>query len=953
MDKEYESMSAWWDASVLAYRDCIAVELADKQYSYGEIDELASQFAAHLSVCQTKKNDIFAIYSTKTVDYVVCILAVWKISCAFIPIDVELPAERIKYMLAVGQIENVIVENSHTWMKGWNQISTDTLHRNLENKLKIGYITPSRADTAYVIFTSGSTGDPKGVNISAGSLTNFITAMRMVLPVAEGDRFLSITTVSFDISIMELFLPLCTGATLVLATKRIQVDMNQLRKTLTNKGITVMQATPVTWKMLLGSGWKNPEDMKILCGGEAMNPELAEKLLSCSSHVYNLYGPTETTIWSSVMRVKNPSDIHLGNPVLNTQFYILDENRKEADKGELYIGGAGVAKGYYGRPDLTEERFTYLPGKPRERVYRTGDMVERRNGNYYFLGRADYQLKINGYRIEPAEIEQAALRLTEVSEAVAVPDTETKILYLFIKADTEISGDKIAEFLKGALPVYMIPHHIVFTDTLPRTFNQKIDRKKLIGYYRNKQANSSDISLLTELWKQVLKREDIEADVSYIEYAPDSLSMVTLCNSMNTAGFLISFDDLIRLGSINQIYKYLEGSKIVDSVVELSESAIDFTRRFGEGEINGVPYHLSELQKAMLFDLQFYAGKFNFIESYTIVMKNRSGRAERLNDAIYQVTSMAEVLKSIYYFDKRGNNMGIYIPHLKLCKNTVKHYENDDEAKLACAALAGYGDVNKTAMISSIHAGCDNIYLNIRYHHIRLDMDTFYGLLCEMLEKAIEGDEINCLFSHEDGKYFGDNDSTIVLNEMLSEELYQFCKKRRIRLGVFLQWFIIYSFFESTGKEELVYSVVLKDWSVNSRYCGNNIRVLPVKTGKEDCRDVFSYQNQFDTSLNKCEIYNSEKNILFIVNYVQQRAKIMNHLRKYGLLEVQHSESNIFLCNIIINIDSDKIKITSYDNSGIAGKFRLYDMAEKLKTYLDLEAEGTNDTEENAQDETF
>ncbi len=953
MIKEYESMSAWWDASVLAYRDCIAVESADKQYSYGEIDELACRFAAHLSVCQTKKNEIFAICSAKTVDYVVCILAVWKISCAFIPIDVELPAERIKYMLDVGQIDNVIVENSHSWLKGRNQISMDTLHRNPENNLKSRYITPLHVDTAYVIFTSGSTGNPKGVDISAGNLTNFITAMRRVLPVAEGDRFLSITTVSFDISIMELFLPLCTGATLVLATKRMQIDMNQLKKTLTNKGITVMQATPVTWKMLLGSGWKNPKDMIILCGGEAMSTELAGELRSCSSFVYNLYGPTETTIWSSVMRIKNPYDIHLGNPVLNTQFYILDENRKEADEGELYIGGAGVAKGYYGRPDLTEERFTYLSGKPGERVYRTGDMVERKNGNYYFLGRADYQLKINGYRIEPEEIEQAVLRLTEVSEAVAVPDTETKTLYLFVKADTEISGDQIAESLKEALPAYMIPHHIVLTDTFPRTFNQKIDRKKLIGYYLNKQANSYDISLLTELWKQVLKREDIETDVSYTEYAPDSLSMITLCSRMNTAGFLISFDDLIRLGTINQIYKYLERSNTVGSVVELSQGAIAFARRYGQGEINGVPYHLSELQKAMLFELQFYAENSNFIESYTIVMKNRSGRAERLNDAIDQASSMAEVLKSIYYFDKRGNSIGIYIPHLKLCKNTVKHYENDDEAKLACGVLAEYGDVNKIAMISSIHAGCDHIYLNIRYHHIRLDMDTFYGLLCEMLKKAIEGEEINRLSLHEDENYFGDNDSTIVLNEMLREELSQFCKKRRIRLGAFLQWFIICSFFKSTGKEELVYSVVLKDWSMDYRYCGNNIRVLPVKTRKKDCLDVFNYQNQFDTSLNKCKKYNSEKNILFIVNYVQQSAERMNHLSKYGLLEVQHTESNSFQCNIVINIESDKIKITPYGNSGIAGKFRLNDMAENLKTYLHLEAEGTNDKEKNAQDETF
>ncbi|MBE9500642.1 AMP-binding protein [Streptomyces sp. GKU 257-1] len=276
---------------------------------------------------------------------------------------------------------------------------------------------PGPDDDAYVIYTSGSTGRPKGVRVGHRALVNLLWSMRHEPGFTDRDRILAVTTVSFDIAALELFLPLVTGGSVEIAPSAVTRDGLALRRTLEAGGATVMQATPATWRMLVAAGWNGGHGLRAFCGGEALDRETARALLARTAEVWNLYGPTETTIWSSVARVRDGEPITLGRPVANTVLRLLDGAGRAVPAGvpaELHIGGDGLAAGYLGRPELTAERFVANPVDPETAplLYRTGDLVRRTaDGTLEYLGRIDAQLKIRGHRVEPGEIEQAAREL--------------------------------------------------------------------------------------------------------------------------------------------------------------------------------------------------------------------------------------------------------------------------------------------------------------------------------------------------------------------------------------------------------------------------------------------------------------------------------------------------------------------------------------------------------------
>ena len=347
------------------------------------------------------------------------------------------------------------------------------------------------SDLAYVLYTSGSTGKPKGVRISNRALVNFLRAMQREPGLDAGDTLLAVTTLSFDIAGLELFLPLISGARLVIAGREVAADGARLSSLLSRCGATVMQATPATWRLLLAAGWTGSPHLKILCGGEAWPTELADELLPRCKSLWNMYGPTETTIWSSVARVEAGNPISIGTPIANTTFYIVDpfpDLVPDGVAGELYIGGDGVAEGYLNRPDLTNERFVNDPfsGKSGARLYRTGDAVRRlSNGSIEFLHRIDQQVKIRGFRIEPGEIESILNRHPGVTQCIAlarevVPGDQRLVAYI-VPTDPQSApgGAELREFLKEKLPGYMIPSAFVSLQEFPLTPNGKIDRKAL------------------------------------------------------------------------------------------------------------------------------------------------------------------------------------------------------------------------------------------------------------------------------------------------------------------------------------------------------------------------------------------------------------------------------------------------------------------------------------------
>ena len=418
-------------ARVAELPDRQAVVFGDDSVSYRELNERANRLARHLRSLGAGPDTLVGLYMNRSVDMVTGLLGVLKAGGAYVPMDPAFPKDRLAYMmedsgatilltspnLTEGLFEHnatvVCIDSDKEAIEGYSP----------ENPEKVG----SPENLAYVIYTSGSTGKPKGVRIPHRALTNFILSMEKTPGLGPDDTLLAVTTLSFDIAMLEMFLPLVQGATLNVADRETAADGKRLIRALGESKATVMQATPATFRLLLEAGWEGDRSLKILCGGEAFPRDLAEQLLPMCGELWNMYGPTETTIWSTTYPVVSGSGpVPIGRPIDNTDIYILDGNMEPAPVGApgiLYIGGDGLARGYLNRPELTKEKFIPhpFPSDGKSTVYNTGDLAKYlADGNIEFLGRIDHQVKIRGYRIELGEIESALNRHPAVAQSVVV-----------------------------------------------------------------------------------------------------------------------------------------------------------------------------------------------------------------------------------------------------------------------------------------------------------------------------------------------------------------------------------------------------------------------------------------------------------------------------------------------------------------------------------------------------
>ena len=469
----------------------LAVVHERERVTYRELNRRANQLAHRLRKRGVGRGQLVGICLERSVDMVVSLLGILKTGAAYVPLDPGYPAERLKFMQHDAGLKLVITQDHLCEMisEGVEAISVD---RGDSSEATVEMIEEVRGeDLAYVIYTSGSTGNPKGVAVQHSSVVNLLQSMKVEPGITEEDRLLAVTTLSFDIAALELFLPLTVGAQVVIASREIAADPGALAKKIKQSAITMMQATPATWQMLVEAGWKGDECLKILCGGEALTRGLANELVDRAAQVWNMYGPTETTIWSSTLRVERESGpVCLGRGIGNTEFYVLDDHRQLVPigvAGELYIGGTGVARGYWNRPELTAERFVPNPFRKeednhKERLYRTGDLVRYlEDGKLEYLGRIDHQVKIRGFRIELGEIE-AVLREAGVREAVVVEDEneiEQKRLIGYVVGGDLPSNQELRQQLKQKLPEYMVPAMLVQLDQLPLTPSGKVDRGAL------------------------------------------------------------------------------------------------------------------------------------------------------------------------------------------------------------------------------------------------------------------------------------------------------------------------------------------------------------------------------------------------------------------------------------------------------------------------------------------
>ncbi|MCA1706631.1 MAG: amino acid adenylation domain-containing protein, partial [Actinobacteria bacterium] len=423
---------------------------------------------------------------------------------------------------------------------------------NVEDDEHGGILSPS--NSAYMIYTSGSTGRPKGVVVQFGGLGNLLAVMQERFALGSGDRLLAVTTIAFDISNLEILLPLLNGAAVVLAGPDVAADPFTLRRMAASVGVSVMQATPSLWRGVVAEGAAELGGVRVLVGGEALPADLATSLVACAASVTNLYGPTETTIWSTAAvmdghAARNPS---IGQPIANTQVYALDAGLRPVPPGvvgELYIAGAGLARGYWKRAGLTSERFVACPfGAPGSRMYRTGDRVRWTvNGMLQYLGRADHQVKIRGFRIELGEIETALQRHDKVAQAAAIirqDDTgRTRLLAYVVPAIDDIADPtELREFLHQLLPHYMVPSAFVTLEEFPLTPNGKLDRRALpvLDWNAGTRADyvpaRTDVErTLAQIWTEVLGVERVGVDDNFFELGGDSILSFRLLSRVRTA----------------------------------------------------------------------------------------------------------------------------------------------------------------------------------------------------------------------------------------------------------------------------------------------------------------------------------------------------------------------------------------------------------------------------------
>lgn len=540
----------------------VASSCGEQQLSYAAVGEYAAEVGRTLAQHGVGHGDVVGVLLDRDARLPAVLLGVLERGAAYLPLDPEAPAERLQWMLEDAGVSVVLTHAVHDAKPALADFSGPVLDlaaatrapavmhedrtvplQRAGNRLN-HFVEHSADDIAYIIYTSGSTGRPKGVMVPHSSVSNFLRSMHEQLQVTERDRFLALTTLTFDIAVLELLLPLSIGARLEVVPRDVARDGDALLQRIEQSRPTVIQATPATWQLLLSAGWDGHGELTALSGGEALPAPLARELLARADCVYNMYGPTETTVWSTMHRVGIDDDpVSIGKPIANTQVYVLDPAGELAPPGvpgELYIGGDGVTRGYLNRPELNDERFVTDPFNNRgnAKMYRTGDRARfLDDGSIEYLGRVDFQIKLRGYRIEPGEIEHALESHEAIERAVVVVreigsgnnNDQRLVAYMTLADQARISIEALREHLMRQVPAYMLPQHFVDLEKMPLTPSGKIDRKALPSPVAAPRAanvppESRCERRIAALWQEMLGIDSVSVHDNFFDLGGHSLS---------------------------------------------------------------------------------------------------------------------------------------------------------------------------------------------------------------------------------------------------------------------------------------------------------------------------------------------------------------------------------------------------------------------------------------------
>ncbi|MFJ6208614.1 amino acid adenylation domain-containing protein [Lysinibacillus sp. NPDC092081] len=579
--------------------DAVAIVFNGESLTYRELNEKSEKLAIYLQKQGVVPDSLVGICVERSLEMVVGLLAIMKAGGAYVPLDPDYPVERLNYIIQESQVsllltQSTLLEKMYSlFEKNIKTIVFDRDFEQIENEVKESFIMKREVQPnhlAYVLYTSGSTGKPKGVMITHKALTNFLISMGRKPGISSDDRLLAVTTYCFDIAALELYLPLVFGAQCYICsaenTKNVEGLINEIQRIKP----TIMQATPATWLMMFLGGWRNKEKTKILCGGEALPEKLKQYFITTNSTSWNMFGPTETTIWSTIHEINKEEPISIGKPIGNTQIYILDKHLKLAPigiTGELCISGDGVAKGYLNNPNLTAKKFIDNPYNPGTKLYKTGDLARwLPNGNIQYVGRTDDQVKIRGYRIELKDIESHLNSHQDIENSVVVVkeykgSKRLVAFYIRVKNGTDIDKRKkvliqsevLRNYLKAKLPGYMIPVVYIELKTFPLTPNGKVDRKELMNYGFSSNTEGKTLhpqskieEEVLKIWKSVLCQNNINVTDNFFEVGGDSLLAVNVSERIK--------EHLNCDFNVTLLFKYPNIKEISNFIVETKESNI-------------------------------------------------------------------------------------------------------------------------------------------------------------------------------------------------------------------------------------------------------------------------------------------------------------------------------------------------------------------------------------------
>ena len=586
--KEFQSI-------VKKYKNKQAIYFEDTSISYEELNKKANILAHYLIKRGVRTGDIIGIMINRSIELAIGILAISKTGACYLPIDPDYPKDRISYMLVDSKAKIILVSDKTKDIITENTINislTENLYKSKHTNNIMKKINPD--DLIYLIYTSGSTGNPKGVMLKHKNITNFLKGVKNIINFNSDKVMVSVTTICFDIFVLEFWGSLTSGMTLVLANEIEQNSSKELNLLCKKYSVNMIQTTPSRFTKLIEDNKnivfiKNMTD--IMIGGESISDNLLKNLSNITkANIYNMYGPTETAVWSTIKKLSLDLPITIGKPIANTQCYVLDKNMKLLPPnipGELYIGGDGVSKGYLNQPDLTKEKFVVSPfSNNNQLIYNTNDLAcYLDNGEIIHLGRTDFQVKIRGYRIELSEIENKVISLPEISNAVVIADEKQQYLMCYYTCKSKITQREILDYLLTELPNYMIPSYYFELDNFPLTPNGKLDRKKLpkptIENEKKQKYTTEMEKLISTVIEEILEKKELDINSPFLSLGLDSLGIIQAQTKLLQYNYVLNTQDFYKFNTIKSLAENIDKNIYTYKTAD-AQVPIEFRHKFDE-----------------------------------------------------------------------------------------------------------------------------------------------------------------------------------------------------------------------------------------------------------------------------------------------------------------------------------------------------------------------------------